>query len=282
MKIRHRQLLKDLDLWIGQTTKTPSHENKCCIDPKIRTDGIMDTCVNCGNTTEYSETILKKQFLNPRYQLSTSIGCHNGKYKGVARLHRWLTCDYRENMANNNYREMRQIAEKLSLNEWIINHSCMIYKKIYIDDNISSRNKIKRSLFIYCLYKGASHYEKEFDVIQVLKDNKLSIGNYNKCLLKVDDEDKLFLNSNMCMYYKKLGDNFETDITLIDIIKEYNRICNIGKDKKCRLNNNSILVASIHLLLNLDDDTEDEKKFYKIFSISKTTIQKFYNLVETV
>mgnify|MGYP000651418493 CR=1 FL=1 len=50
-------------------------------------------------------------------------------------------------------------------------------------------------------------YKTDFDVIKTLEDNGLSIGNYNKALLKVKDEEKLLLNINMTKLYTKLTDN---------------------------------------------------------------------------
>ena len=90
----------------------------------------------------------------------------------------------------------------------MIDNVCCIYKSIYIDRNVSSRNKIKRSLYIYCLYASCVEYNSEFDIIETLKDNQLSIENYNKALLKVEDENKLFLNPNMSKQYKKIKDNW--------------------------------------------------------------------------
>lgn len=269
----YRELFDKLDKFIGDTT-TYVTEDRCCENPVIRNDGIMETCINCGSMNPYNEDIIKKSFLNPRYQLSTNIG-YNSKYKNINRLHKWINYDYRENMANRNYEEMRGIANKLELDDWVINNACMIYKNIYIDKNISSRNKIKRSLFVYCLFKSCMFYNKDFDIIQTLKDNNLSIENYNKSLLKVEDDDKLFLNSNMMIYYKKMNDNFDTNITLSNIINEYNRVCKIEKKNEWRLNNNSILIGSIYNLLNLEDD----KKFYKTFNITKITINKFVKLI---
>ncbi len=268
----YKTLFKQLDDFIG--IKPPSEiDRRCCEKPRIRTDGIHDTCVNCGTMNPYNEIIIKKHFLNPKYQLSTCIG-YNNKFKPVLRLHKWINYDYRENMANRNYNEIREIGSKLKLDPWVLDNACMIYKKIYIDDNISSRNKIKKSLFIYCLSKSCYNYNIDFDIIKTLKDNKLSIKNYNKSLLKIKDVSKLFLNPNMVLLYKKLKDNFDTQIKAMDIIIEYNKNCNMGRNKK-RLNNNSILIGSIYNLLNLDCD----KKFYKTFNITKTTINKFIRLI---
>ena len=270
MNTQHsKELFKKLDDFIGTNNHKPQEE-RCCQKPVIRKMDFFDTCINCGRMYEPFDDIIKEEFLNPLYQSSTSIGYSN-KFKGVYRIHKWINHDYKENMANTNYVIIKSMGKKLGLNEKILNNACMIYKRIYIDNKVSSRNKIKQSLFIYCLYKSCLDYDTSFNIIEALKDNKLSIENYNKSLLKVEDESKLFLNPNMPLQYKKLKDNFTTGITMREIIIEYNRICFISKSKKCKLNNNSILIGSIYNLLNLDDD----KPFYNTFNITNTTIKKF-------
>lgn len=263
----YKQLFRVLDDFLGEQNKALDNLD-CCINKYIRTDGIFDTCVSCGFMKPHNEVIIKKHFLNPRFQLTTTIG-YNNKFKSVNRLHKWINYDYRENMSIRNYKVIREMGQKLKLDNWIMDNACMIYKHIYIDNKISSRNKIKNSLFIYCLMKSAFYYKKEFNIISCIKDNGLSIENYNKSLLKVDDENKLFLNPNMTIQHKKLTDNFDSDITLMDIIIEYNKNC--GNKNKKRLNDNSILIGSIYNLLDLEDD----KKFYKVFNITRTTIKKF-------
>ena len=71
-------------------------------------------------------------------------------------------------------------------------------------------------------------------------------------------------------------DNFTTNVTLTEIIIEYNKNCKKGKNKK-RLNNNSILLASIYNLLYTKKHLDDDKEFYKVFNITRTTISKFFN-----
>jgi hypothetical protein len=273
--MEHKKLLDTLDKFIGNNTSIYLTDD-CCSNKEIKTDGIMDTCINCGLTLEHREDIIKKDFLNPKYQLSTTIQ-YNKKYNNINRIHKWSNYDYKENMANKNYEEINNIGEKLNMETWEIRNACMIYRNIYIDKKISSRNKIKRSLFVYCLYTSCCQYNKEFDIIKTLRDNDLSIENYNKAICKIVDENKYFLNTNMTKYFYKLK-NFNNDITMIDIIKEYNINCRRGKNKKCRLNNNSILIGSIYKLLFSDNDNCD-KKFFKIFNITRTTIEKFNKLI---
>ena len=269
-------LFKQLDTYLlesGKTNIKEEIEEICCENPRYRFCDYYRTCINCGTMIPKDEIIIRNQHLNPKYQLSTTIG-YGAKYKAIHRIHKWTNYDYRENMANRNYKEIREIGNKLKLNDKIINNACWIYKGIYINRNVSSRNKIKRSLYIYCLYASCVDYHTEFDIIATLKDNSLSIENYNKALLKVNNENKLFLNPNMVKQYKKVIDNWDKEITMKDIIIEYNKMCKKSKNMKQRLNNNSILIGSIYNLLETDD-----KKFYKVFNITPTTIIKFKKIL---
>jgi hypothetical protein len=71
-----------------------------------------------------------------------------------------------------------------------------------------------------------------------------------------------------------LIDNYETNITLLEIIKEYNILFKLLRNKKYKLNKNSILICSIYKLLK----NETDKKFYSIFNITQSTIKKFIEI----
>ena len=276
----HRELLNKLDLFIDETNIVNTghifaEPEKCCNNTKIRHTDLGKVCISSGLMGETHEIIIKPQFLNPKYQLSTSVGYCSKSHSHIYRLHKWTNYDYRENMANKNYIEIREMGNKLKLTMKMIDNACYIYKTIYINKNTSSRNKIKKSLYIYCLFKASNDYDHYFDIIETLIDNNLSIENYNKALLKVDDDSKLFLNPNMPKQYKKLIDNWDTTIELKDIIIEYNRICKLSTHKNERLNDNSILIGSIYNLLKC----EDTKKFFSIYNITNTTIKKFNKII---
>ena len=274
--MNYKELFNQLDTFLETRYPTPPKIiERCCDNRQLRHNDIEMVCINCGTICLLDEIIIKPQHLNPRYQLSTTIG-YAPKTRNIHRLHKWINYDYRENMANRNYVEIREIGDKLKLNHKVLNNACYIYKRIYIDNNVSSRNKIKRSLYVYCLFRSCVDYHTEFDIIQTLKENGLSIENYNKALMKVDDENKLFLNPNMIKQYKKITDNWTTEITMKDIIVEYNRICKLSKENKYKLNNNSILIGSIYKLLEIKDN---DKKFYKVFNITNTTIKKFNKIL---
>ncbi len=278
--MNHRQLFNELDIFLNNylminNQHIPNEPEPCCDNPRIRYDEVNKVCVSCGRMFLIDDIIIRPQYLNPKYQSTTTIGY--GGHKSLYRLHKWTNNDYRENMANRNYKEIKAIGEKLNLNNKVLDNACYIYKTIYIDRNVSSRNKIKRSLYVYCLCKSSYEYKLDFDIIKTLKDNELSIENYNKALLKVVDEKKLFLNPHINTQYEKIIKNWEnTKITKKDIILEYNRICRLSKQKKYRLNNNSILLGSIYNLLGIKTD---EKKFYKVFNITRTTIKKFNKIL---
>ena len=250
----------------------------CCDNPRIVHKTEWDVCVNCGTCMDLTDIIIKRQFLNPRYQLTTSIG-GGGKYKNVRRLHTWANYDYRENMANRNYKEMRDMGYKLNLHQKIMDNACYIYKGIYINKNVSSRNKIKRSLYVYCIYRSCMDYKKSINIIDLLNENELSIDNYNKAISKVEDENKLFLNVNMIDKMKIATDNWDIDFTLMDLITLYNKNIRISKGNKLKLNNNSILIGSIYVLLKIEENKE-EKKFLKQYNITFTTIKKFIKILK--
>ena len=272
---------KQLDKILDDANINPIKEIEiipCCDNKRIIHTDEWDVCISCGLCLDPTDIIIKRQFLNPRYQMTTSIG-GGGKYKNVRRLHSWANYDYRENMANRNYKEMRDIGNKLNLHQKVMDNACYIYKGIYINKNVSSRNKIKRILYVYCIYKSCMEYKRKLDIISLLGENDLSIDNYNKAISKVEDEDKLFLNVNMMDKMKIAKDNWDIKFTLMDLITLYNKNIKISKGNKLKLNNNSILIGSIYILLKIEENKE-EKKFLKQYNITFTTIKKFIKILE--
>jgi hypothetical protein len=276
----HKELFKKLDdfLFGKNEINHISSPVECCSNPKIRCCEIEDVCINCGsinsNIVEQPPDELTS-VLNPKFMLTTFVP-YSSKYRHIHRLHTWHPQNfcYKENMALQSYKFIKKICDQNKLNEKIYYNSCFHYKRIYIDDNISSRNKIKRCLLIYCIHRSCKDYNKKVNVITILKSNHLSITNYNKALSKIVDKDKLYLNNNMEKYYETLVEFYDTNITIYDIIKYYNEYCKYSREYSIKLNNNSILIGTLYKLLNKHD-----KEFYSIFHSTFITLQKFKHLL---
>ena len=112
----YKELFAKLDKFIDERdVPTPlKHINHihtpCCGNPKIRYNEIDKVCISCGLIGAPDYSIIKEQFLNPKYQLSTTIGY--GGNKAVHRIHKWNNYDYRENAANVNYKVIKDMGEK--------------------------------------------------------------------------------------------------------------------------------------------------------------------------
>lgn len=263
---------------------------KCCESPSIFHEDVYRVCRNCARIFMHpEEDICFSNQLNPKYQLTTAIAYSNKNMRDVYRIHKWLSYDYRENKANEQYYFIREIGEKFDMNERMLDNACYIYKSIYIDENVSSRDRVKYALYIYCIKKTFDRFNKSFDIIRALEDTtlpkkdklghityvSLTIKNYNDAISKVKDDDKLYLNENIPSMFRLMKKNFSTNINMNDIIKEYNKNYKTCKEKGIRLNNNSLLVGSIYILLNLNDD----KEFFNTFNITGTTIKKFNKIL---
>lgn len=249
-------------------------KKECCENKQLILIDNFYTCENCGivDTNDDYEKLDNEKFrdkLNPKYQLTTKIE-YKSKYKNLLRIQKWMSYDYQENTANNSYKEIKKIGKKYNIPINILDISCVNYNDIYIKKNISSRNKIKKSIYIYCIYKEAIFYNENLNIFLILKDNNLSINNFNNCLTKLN-ENNFFLNENMENYIKLTKENYDIEINIYELIKKYNENINVKNNKK--INKNSILIYIFYEIIKPKDD----KKFIKIFNITKMTFNKIIN-----
>ncbi len=268
-------------------------EEDCCDNPEFRyenTDNIFydeddddcevntKVCINCGTISRSEEIKVEQPQLNPRYNLTTEIGYgSHSSLRRLKRIHKWTKNEYKDVAANGNYSRIKQMGNELNLNHKIINYACFVFKKVYIEDEKSPRGNIRKSLYIYSLYVSSREYNFNFDIVDVLKKYNLSIVNYNNaCLKYISEEEQIHLPKNLVKHYSEFKDNFTTNITIDDVILEYNLLFKLHQKTKLtkqikKSSENTILMIAIFNLLNLDSN----KKFYKIFKITPITINKF-------
>ena len=291
----------------------------CCYNQSLIKDYTNGSviCENCGicytDNIEYIDVPIYK---NPKFHLSTKMS-YLPKWRSIHRLHNWSNYDYQENTANKSYKDIEELGIKLGLHNKQIQKATQYYKIIYIDNNTSSRNKIKKCLFLYCLYK-ASNYK--LNIIQILNDNNLTINNFNKAMTKINDEDKLFLHNKMINYQKiflnyyrkksikyltnKYNDfcklhNLKYDINntiqnynlfiqnykeeeeeenTIDIILRYNIFTKKVKENNIKINNNTILLACFFWYIKCDKDYMFETLFKTTTNTIELKIKTLFNL----
>ena len=175
-------LFKKLDDFLDNN-KIEHNYIDCCENMEKREKENYIVCISCGRMFPLIEETDPPIYLNPRFQLKTYIK-YSSKFRNLCRLNMW-SMDYRENTANNSYNEIKKICEDYNLNDKIYSKACFLYKYIYIDRNITSRNKIKRSLYIICIKKSASYFSQKLNIKNVLEDNGLTFKNYQKAYGKI-------------------------------------------------------------------------------------------------
>ena len=242
-------------------------EKDCCDNKKIIIDvpNNIEICESCGVSKIYYELEQENQITqtNPYYRLTSIIG-FSYKYRNVQRLHKWNNYDYKENTAIVSYKKIREIGLEIKLNNEIINDSIQLYKEFYMDNGISTRFKIKKSLYIYCLFYN-SFKNNFFDIFEILTNYNLTIDNFNKSIQR-SNLNQFYLQQNMKTYIDIINKNYNIKFELKKIIICYN---NLLKENK-KLNNNSILILVFYDLLNIKNKNE----FFNLFNISKSTIKK--------
>ena len=246
----------------------------CCSNKNEIFTGLYFVCTNCGKMTLENDTFINPTFLNPKYQLSTIIGYRN-KTKHISRLHKWANYDYKENAANKSYSEIEDICNTFGYDQNVINKACYLYNDIYINQKISCRNKIKRSVFIYCILKAVYHYSGTWDCLNelpdMLKKYKLTMLHYNKAINKLNDDDKMFLHNKFLVYKEIIKKNLNKTINYKDIVLKYNEFLKKNSVNKHKLSNNSIVLITFYILLDKDE------AFFEYFKIMPYTVAKFLN-----
>ena len=240
----------------------------CCNNKKIIIDEPknIEICKSCGNTEIYIELIQDNYITqtNPKYRL-TSIIPYSFKYKHLNRIQKWNNYSYKENTALKSYKTIRNLGLEFNLNNEIINNAIQLYKKFYYQDKISTRNKIKRSLFIYCLFYF-SFNNNFFDIFEKLKIKNLSVTHFNKAISR-SNLNEYFLQVNMKKYIQLIEKKYKKFFELKQVIIKYNELLK----KNDKFNTNSILILVFYRLLNI---TNENDEFFNLFDISKFTLKK--------
>jgi hypothetical protein len=260
-----------------EKNKEEEKKKNCCNNQIIIVDisNNLEICESCGNTKKYVEYVEENALtqINPYYRLTSVISSQGGyKFKALRRLHKWNNFSYKENTAISSYKEIRKIGLEIKLINEIINNSIQLYKDFYINNEISTRHKIKKSLYIYCLFYNSFELNF-FDIFEVLSNYELSIDNFNKSIQR-SNYNKYFLQNNMKLYIDIINKNYNIKLKLKSIIIIYNDYL----IKNSKFNSNSILILILYDLLLKKNIKINQNNFYKLFSISNSTIKKIKNL----
>ena len=252
----------------------------CCQNREMIDDFVnnFSVCKNCGITETRQEILFEPNYRNPKFKMSTTM-TYMKKYYKLYRLHMWANHDYKENNANNNYTEIEAICKNMSIANIVYQQACNLYKKIYIDDEISSRDNIKRCMYIYCIYRASIKYgEQPLDIFEMLKKCKLKTDNYNKATNKC--EVKLLINDNMKDTITKIKEIYSLDIIQHEFIERYNKLMDKLQEKCSRINKNTLLIITAFIMIEEKLNKRIRKKqFLEQFNISETTLLKFLKYI---
>jgi hypothetical protein len=255
----------------------------CCNNKKIIIDyeENIEICENCGKFNKYEhDDVSINNILNEKFKLSTKISSF-GNFNKIRRLQLWGTYNHKEVKANISYKEIYDICERYRIPLVMVDRAKFIYKKIYIIEKNSPRDKIKNSIFIICILVALIEFnegkkyteiykEYEIDMINILLENKLSLSNYNnamKIYFTKTNEYKLSININTIKMKEEINRIFGILLDNNEMIYLYNEILEIiKKNNKKRLNKNTILYTTGYILLNNLNSVKtcDYVKYFKI------------------
>lgn len=251
-----------------------SSKKLCCNNQEILIIDNTNVCENCGlviddNLYENMDNEKFKNVYNPKFALSTKIE-YKSKYKSLYRLQKWTSYDYKENTANNSYNEIKKIGKIFNIETTILDNACCLYNDIYMKQQISSRNKIKRSIYIYCIYKSCLLKNiYDIDLLEMIEKNNLTIDNFNNAIIKLNDKNYL-IHKDIKKFIKLTKEHYDIDLTSYDIIKNYNVYLNKNTKK---INKNSLLIYIFYIKIK----PKNIKNFIDIFGMSRLTLTKIIN-----
>jgi rubrerythrin len=244
-------------------------KEECCDNPMIIKDNTYIICENCGTVHLDNYDIIKpNKYLNQRFHNCTLINS-SMRFKNIRRLHHFSNYSYMECTMLKSFKEMLDICNYLKLGKKVIEGSKIKYKEIFLDRKISSRSNIKRAMYCYCINYSCDYYNVKINIEELLKISKIDIKHYNKVLQKLEKKNIIYNNKKIekIKYICRMNN---LDINIEKLLDDYK----VLKDKKIKLNNNSILLGLLYEMLEIT-----ESKFIKLFKTTRITLNKYKSII---
>lgn len=258
---------------IERQEKEEKVEKQCCYNPIIIYNDTYIVCENCAvvqkNDLEYDEPI---KYLNNKFHLTTLISKSNKKYYHLNRLQKYNNYNYKEVTMINSFQEIKDICNQFNLSKQIYDVAITKYKDIYIDKQISSRDNIKKSIYLYCIIFACDYHNQNKNLEKMLNYINVKKKHYHKAVKKVNKNDIIFIND---LLNKKLLECEKNNITISkdDIIILYNNYSKYN----LKLNKNSLILFLFYIKLN-----KNHEDFINIFKTTKITLNKFDKILKNI
>jgi hypothetical protein len=265
--------------------KEEEKENMCCNNKNIIYDYTQnnEVCTNCGVV---NNLIIDEISYTKSMQMNFKLYGNKNNYNNIHRLYNWDRVEYKDKTIIENNSDIDKIIEKISKKYDIFveiyeyNKIKEMYKNIYITNKITSRSNIKKSLFLICIYIILKEKHKKLNIFDLLDLFNLTINNYNSATQKIN---YLLIDINIEKYKKVMEYYYNIDFDLDYLIESYNRIFNILKDKKIRINKKAITIIVMYKKLLNNKLIKDKVRFCNIAKINLRTFNKhkkiIYNLI---
>lgn len=275
----YSNLFNQLDNFINEEVKE-KEDKDCCDNMNIISCMEHNVCENCGIINDdfcleentYNNGTFEKNKLN--HTLKTYMTYSNKKnFKSIQYI---LKCD------NYIYKEVEELKLKnrfdnLGLKQYLVFHCFSVYKELYDDYNVITRDNIKNALLLWIIEvvsKQDGTPLSDEDFFKYFKVLNVDINSYNY-LIK-----KLITKLKKCEYevyldnLKELPESFlifKDDImkkmSMMDFIKTYNKLI------KVRYKTTKISIEKKLFYLVIQDDIS-KKDFCIKYKISMNTFNK--------
>lgn len=223
-------------------------------------------------------------FFKPRTYISSG---NSDKHKVLTRLHQWANYNTREVEADKCYGLIKDMLIILIPNyegenhigDKILNHAKLIWYNLYIlaedEKKIRTRSAIRKGVFAYCIFKAFNQFDYNYDIIESLSQLNIPISKYNKALLKVNDEDKIYLHTRL-LKYLEIIQTYRPDISQYYLIERFNenyknKIKKNKQENRINVNKNSLLKTLSYKIIS---KFITKQEAYLQFDITAITLSK--------
>jgi len=242
--------IKSFDSIFSNFNKVVEEEVKEECEHTFKADLAGQVCITCGlvkkeiRNADLSDFSTTSTYLT--YSTNNTFIRGAGEF-GKKRIHTWSN--------NDNSYKFRSECSYIIKDILFINgvrkdiHSYVMenLNKMYVDENLRTRGKIKLGIFIHFIYEGCVLDNVNFDILKCLEREGMTISKYNDALLKLKKDinlDGYIIPDNVI----ELSTKFKMPVnTVINEYKDFlNSLETKYRKKKLAMLFNNYLARKVH------------------------------------
>jgi transcription initiation factor TFIIIB Brf1 subunit/transcription initiation factor TFIIB len=266
-------------------------------------NSIQETCVECNNIVYDSVCNNCGLLLNNNQEFSSFNyeepiqykPCYSKSNNRLLQMQEWMMWTNEEKTEYKLTKYVKELCEKLQINESIIDTTCKFVCEIMTAIKSScdgpKRSRVKDGIVIICIYyisKGTSTIYSYIDLAKKINLNMKYISKADKLLTELINSNKLnvskefidnfFKTENPIDYVTKIIDKYNLNINK-QILEQVSELISICEDNDILLDHTplSIGVSCFYYILDINNIDINVKMFSELYDLSMVTVVKTFN-----